>query len=68
MTVISGIIHVGMGTEIDEGKAVALMPGSVVIIPADAPHYGWAAEGEAVLQEVGTAPTGTKIWPKAAAK
>ena len=68
MTVLSGTIHVGTGTEIDEGRAVALKPGSVVVIPADAPHYGWTTEGEALLQEVGTAPTGIKIWPKAAGK
>jgi quercetin dioxygenase-like cupin family protein len=68
VTVLSGIIHVGIGTEIDEGKAVALKPGSVVVIPADAPHYGWTTDAEAVLQEVGTAPTGIKIWPKTAGK
>jgi quercetin dioxygenase-like cupin family protein len=67
VTVLSGTIHVGTGTEIDEAKSVVLKPGAVVIIPADAVHYGWVTDGEAVLQEVGTAPTGTKIWPKAAA-
>jgi quercetin dioxygenase-like cupin family protein len=68
VTVVSGTIHVGMGPTVDEGKAVALRPGSVVVIPANAPHYGWTTDGEAVLQEVGTAPTGTKVWPQAAAK
>jgi quercetin dioxygenase-like cupin family protein len=68
VTVLSGIIHVGLGAEMDEGKSVVLKPGSVVIIPADAPHYGWTTDSEAVLQEVGTAPTGTKVWPKAIAK
>jgi len=68
VTVLSGIIHVGMGAEMDEGKSVVLKPGSVVIIPANAPHYGWTMDSEAVLQEVGTAPTGTKVWPKAVAK
>jgi quercetin dioxygenase-like cupin family protein len=67
-TVLSGIIHLGTGPEIDEGKAVLLRPGSVFIIPGDAPHYGWTTESAALLQEVGTAPTGTKIWPKAASK
>jgi len=68
VTVLSGVIHVGMGTEFDQSKSVVLKPGSVVIIPADAPHYGWTTDSEAVLHEVGTAPTGTKVWPKAAAK
>jgi hypothetical protein len=31
-------------------------------------HYGWTTDGGAVLQEVGTAPTGTKVWPQTAAK
>jgi quercetin dioxygenase-like cupin family protein len=68
VTVLSGTIHVGIGPEIDQRKAALLRPGSVVIIPGDAPHYGWTTDSEALLQEVGTAPTGTKIWPKAAAK
>jgi quercetin dioxygenase-like cupin family protein len=68
VTVLSGTIHVGIGPEIDEGRAALLRPGSVVIIPGNAPHYGWTTESEALLQEVGTAPTGTQIWPKAAAK
>jgi quercetin dioxygenase-like cupin family protein len=68
VTVLSGLIHVGIGTAFDQSKAMVLKAGSVVIIPADAPHYGWTTDSEAVLQEVGTAPTGTNIWPKAAAK
>ena len=68
VTVLSGTIRVGIGPEIDEGRAAVLRPGSVVIIPGDAPHYGWTTDSEALLQEVGTAPTGTQIWPKAAAK
>jgi len=68
VTVLSGIVHVGMGTEFDERKMTAFRPGSVLVIPADAPHYGWAKDGEVLLQEVGSAPTGTKIPPKAAAK
>jgi quercetin dioxygenase-like cupin family protein len=68
VTVLSGAIYVGVGTEIDQPKAVLLKAGSVIIIPADAPHFGWTTDSEAILQEVGTAPTGTKIWPQAAAK
>ena len=68
VTVMSGVIHVGMGTELDQSKALTLRAGSVVIIPADAPHYGWASDSEALLQEVGTAPTGTKVWPQASGK
>jgi len=38
--VLSGTIRVGIGPEINEGKAAVLRPGSVLIIPGDAPHYG----------------------------
>ena len=68
VTVISGAIYVGMGTEIDPPKAVMLKAGSVIVIPADAPHFGWTTDSEAILQEVGAGPTGTKVWPQAAAK
>jgi quercetin dioxygenase-like cupin family protein len=66
VTVLSGVIHVGIGT--DQSQAMVLKAGNVVIIPADAPHYGWTTDSEAILQEVGTAPTRTELWPKAAAK
>jgi quercetin dioxygenase-like cupin family protein len=68
VTVLSGAIFVGLGTEMDQPKAVMLKAGSVVVIPADAPHFGWTTDNEAILQEVGTAPTGTKVWPQAALK
>ncbi len=68
VTVLSGVIHVGIGTELDQSKAMVLKAGSVVIIPADAPHYGWTTDSEAILHEVGTAPTGTKVWPMATEK
>ena len=68
VTVLSGVIYVGIGTQIDPSKALTLKAGNVIVIPADAPHYGWTTDSEAILQEVGTAPTGTKVWPQAAAK
>jgi hypothetical protein len=34
-----------------------LKPGSVIIMPANTPLYGWAKEGEVVIQEVGIGPT-----------
>jgi hypothetical protein len=36
--------------------------------PANAPHYAAAKDGETIVQEIGIGPTGTNIWPKAAAK
>jgi quercetin dioxygenase-like cupin family protein len=67
VTVISGVFRQGIGSEINEQKMRVLPPGHAVIIPANTPHYGWAKEGEVVLQEAGMGPTGTNLWPKAAA-
>ena len=67
VTVISGVFRQGIGSDINEQKMRVLEPGNVVIIPANTPHYGWAKEGEVVLQEAGMGPTGTNLWPKAAA-
>ena len=43
--------------EFDLSKMTPLKPGSVIIMPANTPHYGWAKEGEVVIQEVGIGPT-----------
>lgn len=68
VTVISGTYYSGSGTEFDESKLKPITAGTTIVIPANAPHYALAKDGETVLLEVGTAPSGTNIWPKAAAK
>jgi len=68
VTVISGVFYAGLGTEFDESKTMPLKPGTVVVVPAGTPHYGWAKDGEAIVEEVGAGPTGTKVLPHAAAK
>jgi quercetin dioxygenase-like cupin family protein len=65
VTVISGIYYAGAGTEFDESKLKPLKPGTTIIVPANAPHYAAAKDGEAIVQEIGVGPTGTNIWPKA---
>jgi quercetin dioxygenase-like cupin family protein len=68
VTVISGTYYAGAGTEFDESKLKPLKPGTTIIVPANAPHYAAAKEGETIVQEVGIGPSGTNIWPKAAVK
>jgi quercetin dioxygenase-like cupin family protein len=62
VTVISGTYYAGAGTEFDESKLKPLKTGTTIIVPANAPHYAAAKDGETIVQEVGN------IWPKAAAK
>jgi len=66
VTVVSGTIFQGFGPVFDEKNGKMMKPGDVAIIPANTPHFSWAKEGEAVIQETGIGPTGTK--PAAAAK
>jgi quercetin dioxygenase-like cupin family protein len=68
VTVISGTYYAGAGTEYDESKLKPLGPGTTIIVPANSPHYASAKDGETIVQEVGIGPSGTNIWPKAAAK
>ena len=65
VTVILGTYYAGAGTEFDESKLKPLKPGATIIIPANAPHYAAAKDGETIVQEVGIGPSVTKIWPKA---
>ena len=67
VTVLSGTYYAGHGTLFDEAKTEPFHPGSVLIIPGNTVHYAWAKDGELILQEVGTGPTATNVWPKAAA-
>jgi len=66
VTVLSGTYYSGLGTVFDEAKLRPLHSGSVLIVPANTPHYALAKDGETIVQEVGTGPTATNIWPKAA--
>ena len=65
-TVLSGTYYSGLGPLFDEAKTRPLHAGSVLIVPGNTPHFAWAKE-ETIVQEVGTGPTATNIWPKATA-
>lgn len=64
VTVVSGTFYAGSGAKFDDAKLTALKPGSIIVIPAGVPRYGWAKEGEVILQEAGRGPSGTTMLPK----
>ena len=61
MTVISGTFYAGTGSKFDEKNVQALGPGSMLIIPPNTLHWGWAKDGDVVVEEVGIGPTGTQF-------
>jgi quercetin dioxygenase-like cupin family protein len=62
-TVISGTFYVGTGADLDEKKLIALKPGTLMIMPAKTVHFGWAKDGEVIVQEMGVGPSGTRLAP-----
>lgn len=44
-TVLSGVLHVGLGATFDPEALVAVPAGGVYVIAADAPHFLWARTG-----------------------
>jgi quercetin dioxygenase-like cupin family protein len=66
ITVISGTFYAGVGMEFDESQTTPLRPGTVMIIPANVHHYGWAKDGETIVQEVGLGPSATGVWLRSA--
>lgn len=57
-TVMSGVFYIGFGSVFDPDKLVAYGPGSVVVLPANTPHFHWARSGEYISQVYGTGPLG----------
>lgn len=49
ITVISGILHIGVGEKFDTALTTAVTPGSYVMIPAKTHYYIWSPE-ETVIQ------------------
>ena len=58
-TVLSGTIRVGFGDRFDESAMVSIPAGSVLVVPANTPHFVWSRDGDAEYQESGVGPTGT---------
>ena len=59
-TVVSGVFYIGLGTTFDPDKLQAYAPGSVIVLPANTPHFHWAKSGEYMTQVAGTGPLGIK--------
>jgi quercetin dioxygenase-like cupin family protein len=59
-TVISGVFYIGLGTVFDANKLKAYAPGSVIVLPANTPHFHWAKSGDYTTQVAGVGPLGIK--------
>jgi len=57
VTVISGVLNMGMGDKLDRSGTKALSVGSAAIMPIKANHYVWTS-GETVVQIHGMGPWG----------
>ena len=59
-TVVSGVFYIGVGTTFDPDKLQAYAPGSVIVLPANTPHFHWAKSGDYMTQVAGNGPLGIK--------
>jgi quercetin dioxygenase-like cupin family protein len=59
-TVVSGVFYIGLGTSFDPDKLQAYAPGSVIVLPANTPHFHWAKSGDYTTQVFGVGPLGIK--------
>ncbi len=59
-TVISGVFYIGFGTTFDPDQLQAYAPGSVLVLPANTPHFHWAKSGDYLTQVSGVGPLGIK--------
>ena len=59
VTVLTGTFYLGSGPAFDETKAQELKAGSVIAVPANVVHWGFAKNAEVTIQELGMGPTAT---------
>jgi len=64
VTVISGTYYFAAGDKFDEGALKGHGPGTVIVVPAGAPHFSACKDDVAVVQESGVGPTGIKMTDK----
>ena len=57
--VLSGTLYFGLGERWDETKLEARPAGTFFSEAPKAPHFGWAKDGEVVIQVTGIGPSGT---------
>ena len=65
VTVLSGNFYLGAGPTFDESKAKELKAGSVIVVPPNVVHWGFAKDSEVTIQEIGVGPSATTPWPQA---
>jgi quercetin dioxygenase-like cupin family protein len=58
-TVLSGTLHYAQGDTFDEKKLRPLPPGSVIVEPADVPHFARTGAEPVLLHIVGEGPAST---------
>ena len=63
-TVLSGELYFGFGETFDTSKAKRYPAGAQITVPANTPHFLWATDREAILQEVGVGPSGMTMLKK----
>lgn len=56
VTVLTGAMGSGMGKTVDTSKGKMLGAGSLLILPANHPHYVWTADEETIIQVAATGP------------
>jgi quercetin dioxygenase-like cupin family protein len=57
ITVISGELSAGRGTTFAEDALKTYKAGTFFVVPANAPHFAFAKNGEVIYQESGMGPT-----------
>ena len=56
VTVLTGSMGSGMGETLDTSKGKMLEAGSLLILPANHPHYVWTKDEETIIQVAATGP------------
>jgi quercetin dioxygenase-like cupin family protein len=64
VTVISGTYYFAAGDKFDEDALKGYGPGTVIVVPAGAPHFSACRDDVAVVQESGVGPTGITMTGK----
>jgi hypothetical protein len=57
VTVLSGTLYMGTGERLEVQNSMALVPGSIMLVPPKSSHYAWTKE-EVEVQLHGTGPWG----------
>ena len=62
--VLSGTLYFGIGEQWDESKLKVYPTGTFYSEPPKTAHYGWAKDGEVIIQTTAMGPTGTTQIPQ----